>query len=57
MKKYIYIILIFFIFSNITLKADDIRDFQIENISIGDSLFDHLSAEKIDWPNLGLRAW
>ena len=48
MKKYIHIIFIFFIFSNITLKADNIRDFQIEDISIGDSLFDHLSAEKID---------
>ena len=28
-------------------KADDIRDFQIEGISIGDSLLDYFSEEEI----------
>ena len=38
-------------------KADDIRDFQIEGMSIGDSLLDFMSKEKIeklkttDYPN------
>ena len=29
-------------------KADDIRDFEIEGISIGDNLLDHFSKEEID---------
>jgi len=32
----------------IPLKADDIRDFQIEGMSIGDSLLDYFSEEKIE---------
>jgi len=31
-------------------QADDIRDFQIEGISVGDSLLDYLSEEKINEP-------
>ena len=29
-------------------EADDIRDFQIEGISVGDSLLDYFSEEKIN---------
>ena len=29
-------------------KADDIRDFEIEGISIGDSLLDHFSKSNIE---------
>lgn len=47
MKKLsIYIFFILLIFSN-SIYADDIQDFQIEGISIGDSLLDHLSKEEI----------
>ncbi|MDP7148048.1 MAG: hypothetical protein QGI90_05095 [Nitrospinaceae bacterium] len=31
----------------VSVKADDIRDFQIEGISLGDSLLDYFSEEKI----------
>ena len=41
MNKYIYIVFIFLIFLNNSSKADDIRDFQIEGISIGDNLLKH----------------
>ena len=47
MKKLsIYLFLIFFSFSAPTF-ADDVRDFQIEGISIGDSLLDYMSEEEI----------
>ena len=39
------LILIFYIQS--LTKADDIRDFEIEGISIGDSLLDYFSEEEI----------
>tara|TARA_Y100001958_G_scaffold139691_1_gene113769 strand:+ start:608 stop:1150 length:543 start_codon:yes stop_codon:yes gene_type:complete len=32
----------------LTVKADDIRDFEIEGISIGDSLLNHISKTQID---------
>ena len=41
-----YLFLIFFSFQTSSL-ADDIRDFQIEGMSIGDSLLDYLSKEEI----------
>ena len=41
-----YFFLIFFSFSTFSF-ADDISDFQIEGITIGDSLLDHLSKEEI----------
>ena len=41
MKKIIAIIILSLYFT-IPSKADDIRDFQIEGISVGDNLFDHL---------------
>jgi hypothetical protein len=46
MKKIILIIILNLCFMAPSL-ADDIRDFQIEGISIGDSLLDYLSKEKI----------
>ena len=46
MKKFLVIIILslnFFIPS----QADDIKDFQIEELSIGDSLLDYFTEEKI----------
>ena len=40
MKKLFIIIIIFISFQSWT-KADDIRDFEIEGMSIGDTLFEH----------------
>jgi hypothetical protein len=60
MKKICLIIFIFFItfnFQSLT-RADDIRDFQIEGISIGDSLLDYLKIgeiKKIKSPNKKLK--
>ena len=42
----LYLFLLFFTLQTPSL-ADDIRDFQIEGISVGDSLLDHLSKEEI----------
>ena len=42
-----YLFLILFSFSAPSF-ADDIRDFQIEDISVGDSLLDHFSKEEIE---------
>ncbi len=47
MKKLSYIILVFYIFNFSKLYSNDIRDFQIEGISIGDSLLNHLSVKEI----------
>ena len=54
----VFIIVLFLIFSLQTwIKADDISDFQIEGMSIGDSLLDHFTEEEInkslinDYPN------
>jgi hypothetical protein len=41
MKRLLFILILIVIFQSQT-KADDIRDFQIEGISIGDSLLDYL---------------
>ena len=46
MKKLFIIIIIFISFQSWT-KADDIRDFQIEGMSIGDSLLDYFNKEEI----------
>ena len=45
-RLYTFLFLIFFSFQTSSL-ADDIRDFQIEGISIGDSLLDYMSEEEI----------
>jgi hypothetical protein len=47
MKKFlIYLTLILLNFS-VSLYADDVRDFEIEGITIGDSLLDHFSKNEI----------
>ena len=46
MKK-LFIIIIFFISFQTLSKAEDIKDFQIEGMSIGDSLLDYFSEEEI----------
>ena len=45
-KLYVYLFLVFFTLQTPS-QADDIRDFQIEGISIGDSLLDYFSEEEI----------
>jgi len=46
MRVFIAVIVLIFSLQSWT-KADDIRDFQIEGISIGDSLLDYFSEEEI----------
>ena len=46
MKRLLIIFIVLFSFQSWT-KADDIRDFEIEGISLGDSLFDHFSEKEI----------
>ena len=46
MKKLFIIIIIFISFQTLS-KADDIRDFEIEGMSIGDSLLDFVGKDKI----------
>ena len=46
MNRLISILILMFSFQSLT-KADDIRDFQIEGMSIGDSLLDHLTEDEI----------
>jgi len=46
MKRLLLILILTFSFQTLT-KADDIRDFEIEGISIGDSALDYFSKEKI----------
>jgi hypothetical protein len=46
MKRLLFILILIVIFQSQT-KADDIRDFQIEGISIGDSLLDYLKISEI----------
>ena len=48
MKKYSYLIVIFLLFFNTITKADDIRDFEIEGMSVGDSLLDYFSKDEIE---------
>ena len=46
MNRLILILILTFGFQNLT-KADDIRDFQIEGMSIGDSLLDYFTKKEI----------
>ena len=48
MKKYSYLIVIFLLFFNTITKADDIKDLEIEGITIGDSLLSYISKEEIN---------
>ena len=47
MKRLLFILILTFSFQTWT-KADDIRDFEIEGISIGDSLLDHFVKNEIN---------
>ena len=47
MKRLLLILILTFSFQSL-IKADDIRDFQIEGMSIGDSLLDYFSKKEID---------
>ena len=52
MKKYIYLIVIFLFFFNTIAKADDISEFEVEGISIGDSALDYFSKETLNKKNV-----
>ena len=45
-KLYVYLFLVFFALQTPS-SSDDIRDFQIEGMSLGDSLLDYFSKEEI----------
>ena len=47
MRIFLIVILLVFSFQSWT-KADDIRDFEIEGISIGDKLLEHFSKNEIN---------
>ena len=47
MKRLLLILILTLSFQSMT-KADDIRDFEIEGISIGDSLLDYFTEEEIN---------
>ena len=47
LKNLIFILILIFSFQSWT-KADDIRDFEIEGMSIGDSLLDYFTEEEIN---------
>ena len=46
MKRLLVILILTLSFQSLT-KADDIRDFEIEGMSVGDSLLDHFSRDEI----------
>ena len=48
MKKILLILLFFIINIQSFTKADDIKDFEIEGISIGDKLYEHFSKKEIN---------
>ena len=50
MRVFIAVLVLIFSFQSWT-KADDIRDFEIEGMSIGDSLLDYFSEEEINSQN------
>jgi len=47
MKKLLTLLFSLFLFSSPSVFADDISDFQIEGISIGDSLLDYMTKDEI----------
>ena len=47
MRVFIAVLVLIFSFQSWT-KADDIRDFEIEGMSIGDSLLDYVSKDEIE---------
>ena len=49
MRKILITVILIFGFQSFT-KADDIRDFEIEGVSVGDRLFDHITYKQFnDW--------
>ena len=46
MKIFLSVLILFFSLQNLT-KADDISDFQIEGMSIGDSALDYFTKKEI----------
>ena len=46
MKRLLLILILTFSFQSLA-KADDIKDFQIEGVSIGDSLLDYMTVDEI----------
>ena len=49
MRIFLSILIFIFNFQSL-VKADDIRDFEIEGVSIGDRLFDHITLNQFnDW--------
>ena len=55
MKKFLTIIFLVLFSTNISY-AEDISDFQIEGISVGDSLLDHYSEREIIEGSKGLKS-
>ena len=51
MNRYLLILILTFSFQSLP-KADDIKDFEIEGVSLGDSLLDHFSKDQIVNNNL-----
>ena len=47
MKKLLILLFSIFLLSSPSVFADDISDFEIEGMSIGDSLLDYMTEEKI----------
>ena len=47
MERFLLIFILMLSFQTLT-KADDISDFEIEGISIGDSLFDYYSKKELN---------
>jgi len=47
MKKFLAILILIFTLQTPSL-ADDIRDFQIEGMSVGDSLLDYMTEDEIN---------
>ena len=53
-KLFLYIFLVLIFFNSNNLKANDIGDYEIEGIRVGDSMLSFFSIEKI---NSGLKDW
>ena len=51
MRAFIAVLILIFGFQSWT-RADDIRDFEIEGMSIGDNLLDYFSESEMKFPNL-----
>ena len=47
MKKLLVLLFSLFFLSSLSVFADDISDFQIEGMSIGDSLLDYMTEDEI----------